>query len=150
MNLMIAYGFVSDMADWDVLFGYLVWSLWLRRNEVVFTGEQVRIESIIFRAMHMTQEYIAHNSNGKPTTSATLHGSHDLVHWERLSLGFSRRLGCCSVVEVEIWDIFEGLSTAWSISIQKLIVEIDNLEAIKLLQGYVHGASTFTLIPHVM
>ncbi|KAL4346505.1 hypothetical protein GQ457_17G015550 [Hibiscus cannabinus] len=46
--------------------------------------------------------------------------------------GFSKLIGCCSVLEVKFWAIFEGLCCAKS---SMVIVESDNLDVIDVLSG---------------
>ncbi|KAK8511750.1 hypothetical protein V6N12_000793 [Hibiscus sabdariffa] len=38
-------------------------------------------------------------------------------------IGFSRKLGLCSVLEAELWGLYEGLLTAWSIRVRFLLIE---------------------------
>ncbi|KAK8516444.1 hypothetical protein V6N12_038687 [Hibiscus sabdariffa] len=48
-------------------------------------------------------------------------------------IGFSRKLGICSILEAELWGLYEGLLTAWSIGIRFLLIESDCLEAVNLI-----------------
>ncbi|KAL4367798.1 hypothetical protein GQ457_05G016360 [Hibiscus cannabinus] len=50
--------------------------------------------------------------------------------------GFSRDLGLCSVLEAELWGVYEGLTTAWSLGYPRVIVEMDCRDAYDML---VHG-----------
>ncbi|KAK9003079.1 hypothetical protein V6N11_060650 [Hibiscus sabdariffa] len=38
VNLKNVSDFVSNRADWDILFGSLLWNLWMRQNDVAFNG----------------------------------------------------------------------------------------------------------------
>ncbi|KAK8975615.1 hypothetical protein V6N11_004994 [Hibiscus sabdariffa] len=62
-------------------------------------------------------------------------------------IGFSRKLGVCLILEAELWGLYEGLLAAWSINIRYLIIESDNLEAVKLLNNR-NGLSIFPSIVH--
>ncbi|KAK8526228.1 hypothetical protein V6N12_020707 [Hibiscus sabdariffa] len=50
-------------------------------------------------------------------------------------IGFSRKLDLCSVLEAELWGLYEGLLTAWSIGIRFLLIESDYLEAVNLVDN---------------
>ncbi|KAK9035794.1 hypothetical protein V6N11_077823 [Hibiscus sabdariffa] len=50
-------------------------------------------------------------------------------------VGFSKRIGICSILEAELWGIYEGLLAAWSIGSQYLLVESYCLEAINLINN---------------
>ncbi|KAK8601350.1 hypothetical protein V6N12_051187 [Hibiscus sabdariffa] len=58
-NLRNAGEFVYNVADWDILFGSLLWSLWLPRNDVVFNKHQERRESVIDEGIRLQQKCIA-------------------------------------------------------------------------------------------
>ncbi|KAK8487554.1 hypothetical protein V6N11_066540 [Hibiscus sabdariffa] len=45
-------------------------------------------------------------------------------HW---SIGFNRRIGICSILESELWGVYEGLKTTWSLEIDQLLVEVDSV-----------------------
>ncbi|GMJ08330.1 hypothetical protein like AT5G42905 [Hibiscus trionum] len=46
-------------------------------------------------------------------------------HWR---FSFSKKIGTCSVFEAELWAVYEGLSTTWTLGVTKVIVETDNRE----------------------
>ncbi|KAK9011174.1 hypothetical protein V6N11_044028 [Hibiscus sabdariffa] len=65
-------------------------------------------------------------------------------------IGFYRRLGICSVLEAELWGLYEGLLAAWSIGVRCLIIESDNLKAVKLLNNrYGLGVSP-SITPYIV
>ena len=47
--------------------------------------------------------------------------------------GFSLRKGSGSVLEAELWGMFEGLSMAWNSGHRNIIVETDSLSIVQLL-----------------
>ncbi|KAL4280940.1 hypothetical protein GQ457_03G011290 [Hibiscus cannabinus] len=47
--------------------------------------------------------------------------------------GFSRALGLCSVLEAELWGVYEGLATAWSLGYTRVIMEMDCRDAYEML-----------------
>ncbi|KAE8723185.1 hypothetical protein F3Y22_tig00012724pilonHSYRG00007 [Hibiscus syriacus] len=57
-------------------------------------------------------------------------------------LGYARAVGICSVVEAEIWGVFEGLTHAWNIGERQVILETDSAEALRLLAKRGEGAES--------
>ncbi|KAL4386881.1 hypothetical protein GQ457_09G018920 [Hibiscus cannabinus] len=55
--------------------------------------------------------------------------------WRYWIVGFSKRIGICTILEAELWGIYEGLLAAWSVGSQFLLVESDCLEAINLINN---------------
>ncbi|KAK8565298.1 hypothetical protein V6N12_058864 [Hibiscus sabdariffa] len=51
-------------------------------------------------------------------------------------IGFSKRIGICSILEAELWGLYEDLNAAWSINIRGLLVELDCLETVKLFNNH--------------
>ncbi|KAL4351429.1 hypothetical protein GQ457_06G031650 [Hibiscus cannabinus] len=66
-----------------------------------------------------------------PATSSSGVVRNDTGVWV---IGYSRHLGIYSVIEAELWGIYEGLLSAWSLGIHQLKVKSDCLETIILIQ----------------
>ncbi|KAK8988248.1 hypothetical protein V6N11_065844 [Hibiscus sabdariffa] len=47
--------------------------------------------------------------------------------------GYSKKIGICSTYDTELWTIYEGLSTTWSLDYSKVIIETNNKEAYRSL-----------------
>ncbi|KAL4385886.1 hypothetical protein GQ457_09G014090 [Hibiscus cannabinus] len=60
--------------------------------------------------------------------------------------GFSKFIGCCSIVETELWAIWVGLGLAWSKGFRPVMVETDCLDAIRLLRCLTLRGSSITLV----
>ncbi|KAK8541714.1 hypothetical protein V6N12_014341 [Hibiscus sabdariffa] len=156
VNLTQAWKFVRDYADWDLLFGSLIWLLWLRRNSRIFESEDVRWESILAQGRRMQQVNIHANQLVGRENFQSVRAPRSGVHWQRPPegwhklntdgavcvdsgmascggvlctdaggwvIGFSKRLGICTVLEAELWGVFEGLLSAWSVGVPRLILE---------------------------
>ncbi|KAL4388752.1 hypothetical protein GQ457_09G005630 [Hibiscus cannabinus] len=65
-------------------------------------------------------------------------------------IGFSRKLGICSVIEAELWGIYEGLLVAWSLGLNRIIVEVDSADVINLIHQYKVGEASLALVPHIV
>ncbi|KAK8502048.1 hypothetical protein V6N12_003397 [Hibiscus sabdariffa] len=61
-------------------------------------------------------------------------------------IGFSKRIGICSILEAELWGIYEGLFAAWSIGSRYLLVESDCLEAINLINNRSNSEGTISMV----
>ncbi|KAE8668538.1 hypothetical protein F3Y22_tig00112293pilonHSYRG00090 [Hibiscus syriacus] len=48
--------------------------------------------------------------------------------------GFNRNIGRCSAFHVELWVLLDGLTLAWDRGIRDIKVELDNKEAVDILQ----------------
>ncbi|KAH1045742.1 hypothetical protein J1N35_036526 [Gossypium stocksii] len=44
---------------------------------------------------------------------------------------FSRNIGNCSVIDVELWGALKGLQLAWNIGLKRINLELDSTEAIQ-------------------
>ncbi|KAH9776498.1 proline transporter 2 [Citrus sinensis] len=49
--------------------------------------------------------------------------------------GFSMKLGSCSIMEAELWGLYQGLKLAWEHGFRLLQVEVDNLGVTQLLNS---------------
>lgn len=48
---------------------------------------------------------------------------------------FSKNIGCCYAVLAELWGALEGLQLAWGLSLETMILEMDNTKAIEVIQA---------------
>ncbi|KAK8518326.1 hypothetical protein V6N12_017477 [Hibiscus sabdariffa] len=85
----------------------------------------------------------------------------DQIRWERSPvglvsdqgrwiIGFLKGIGVCSVLDVELWGIYEGLLTAWSVGTRNLVVEVDSLEVIRVVQQSLAGFSSLSLVVYIV
>ncbi|KAK8519554.1 hypothetical protein V6N12_025589 [Hibiscus sabdariffa] len=54
-NIVSPIKFVSDTLYWLLLFPYILWNIWKRRNDKVFGGESERRESVYVQSVHMVE-----------------------------------------------------------------------------------------------
>ncbi|KAL4304437.1 hypothetical protein GQ457_10G025090 [Hibiscus cannabinus] len=158
LNLQEPNYFPKVSADWDIMFGSLLWLLWKRRNELVFNPNVCGLDNTLQQGQRMLQEslrarspvrvgrtlapwqpglnvrwrspppsWIKVNTDGARSIRSGLAtcggiGRDSNGNW---CFGFSRALGLCSALEAELWGVFEGLATAWSLGFPRVIVEMD-------------------------
>ncbi|KAL4284696.1 hypothetical protein GQ457_16G012460 [Hibiscus cannabinus] len=65
-------------------------------------------------------------------------------------VGFSKGIGVCSVLDAELWGIYEGLLTAWSVSIQQLVVEVDSIDAIRVIHQGLAGFISLSIVAYIV
>ncbi|KAL4363840.1 hypothetical protein GQ457_04G022740 [Hibiscus cannabinus] len=139
-DLSMTGNFAVDATNWDLLFAYILWNLWKRRNDVVFESHVVYRESILQQSKRMTN---------LPTLGWCKLNTDGAVHKYSQLASYGGRVGICSALEAELWGIFEGLLTAWLMDIRCLVVETDYLEAYHLLQNSATSYGCFTLMSHI-
>ncbi|KAK8517227.1 hypothetical protein V6N12_032423 [Hibiscus sabdariffa] len=77
------------------------------------------------------QGWIKVNTDGarNPSTSFVCCGGIGRDENMLWCFGYSKKIGICSTYDAELWAIYEGLSTAWSLGYFKVIIETGNKEA---------------------
>ncbi|KAK8548099.1 hypothetical protein V6N12_061021 [Hibiscus sabdariffa] len=68
----------------------------------------------------------------------------------RWIMGYTKRLGVCSVLDSELWGLFEGLLSAWSLHIRYLLVETNSLEAYRIITEPSAACGGSTLVPYIL
>ncbi|KAH1065174.1 hypothetical protein J1N35_030161 [Gossypium stocksii] len=53
---------------------------------------------------------------------------------ERYIAGFSKNIGCCSVITTKLWGALEGLQLASNLGLERVILEMDSTKAIQVIQ----------------
>ncbi|KAK9008451.1 hypothetical protein V6N11_075345 [Hibiscus sabdariffa] len=131
--------FGRDGSQWELLFGSLLWILWLQRNERIFEPEKVRWETVLSYGKRLVQKCQDIATLFRlPRVGPVL--SRDEVCWKKPPVGwcklntdgvvkghsrmalcggvvrsdlgfwiidFSRCIGVCSILDVELWGIYK-------------------------------------------
>ncbi|KAE8676150.1 hypothetical protein F3Y22_tig00111621pilonHSYRG00099 [Hibiscus syriacus] len=58
MNLGQAHRYVNRFEHWDILFGYIIWNIWLHRNSIVFNSPLTDCRSILERSRQLTDSFV--------------------------------------------------------------------------------------------
>lgn len=142
-----------DLIPWNVLFSFVVWNLWIHRNNITFKGVRPN-QNLWFSITHAATEYIF--CAGKPSKAVTKEVRR--VRWMRPSngwvksntddsslgnlgrvggsglirdanggwiKGFTCNIGVFSSVDAERWALKDGLSLCLSVNISAVEIEID-------------------------
>ncbi|KAL4386350.1 hypothetical protein GQ457_09G024250 [Hibiscus cannabinus] len=159
--------FPRDSDHWDIMFGYLLWNLWIQRNSMIFDTDKVYHEPILTRCSRLVAEVLSSNTQRLPGSAVVGAGRehHRLRRWIPPPNGWvtcnadgSFRavpggqhvgvIGIFSTVEAELWGIYECLKYAWELGVTRLRMESDCGRAIQTLQdrGVRHSIS---LVHHI-
>ncbi|KAL4341500.1 hypothetical protein GQ457_08G015450 [Hibiscus cannabinus] len=63
--------------------------------------------------------------------------------------GFAKAIGACSTLKAELWGIYEGVATVWSLRFPQVIVETDSTEAYKALVHNNHKCICSSVLPYI-
>ncbi|KAL4283772.1 hypothetical protein GQ457_16G009340 [Hibiscus cannabinus] len=169
-NLSQPQYFIFSGGDLIAQFAIICWILWIRRNKCLFDRDHIERLSVLaecqsmLEAMHFQQEVV----QPPPYSPSIWHSPHS--GWVKANvdgavipvdltaacggvlrddsgqwlLGFSRSLGCCSVLFAELWGVHDVLKHAWSMGCRKVIIETDSADVADLfssrqedLRGYI-------------
>ncbi|MBA0818067.1 hypothetical protein Gohar_027979, partial [Gossypium harknessii] len=70
-------------------------------------------------------------------------------HNKNWILGFNRRLESCSVFEVELWDILDGVALVQGRQHDRILVQTDNMEVIRAIKKAWLKRSNSTIIRRI-
>ncbi|KAL4367764.1 hypothetical protein GQ457_05G018590 [Hibiscus cannabinus] len=110
--------------DWDLLFGSICWNLWLERNAVVFDNPLE--DRGWFQA---NADAGCRLADGSAKCGGVIR-NHD-GRWVQ---GVAKFIGICSVLEAELWGAFTIIHVAWGLGITRIVIELDCLEAVRMIK----------------
>ncbi|KAL4282072.1 hypothetical protein GQ457_03G008070 [Hibiscus cannabinus] len=65
-------------------------------------------------------------------------------------MDFAKGLGVCSVVVVELWGVYMCLLCVWNLNIHNVEIEVDSLEALRLIRLGAHSQSVPGIVLHIV
>ncbi|KAE8689447.1 hypothetical protein F3Y22_tig00110937pilonHSYRG00036 [Hibiscus syriacus] len=143
MNLENASDFVGLVADWDMFFGSIIWNLWLYRNSVAFgyplKDSRSVLEPMVAAFARAWSMRSLHNRTRVPTGIGNDGGSLTLM--ELVGLTRARR-------RVVLSSEMMRVSGSWGF--QKILVEVDSLEALKEIPAAGDGFIRLTIIAYII
>ncbi|KAK9006784.1 hypothetical protein V6N11_019117 [Hibiscus sabdariffa] len=120
---------------WHLLFVSMLWKIWKNRNAWVFNG----IMSIDADTVHRSITWARYYSECTFKAPSSQSPSRESTHWQRPELGWvslctdGAILATSGIGSAELWGIFVGLQITWDIGLERLLIQSDSKEAIKLL-----------------
>ncbi|KAE8656399.1 hypothetical protein F3Y22_tig00117001pilonHSYRG00018 [Hibiscus syriacus] len=124
---------------WELLFGSIIWCLWIRRNNRIFSPEISGSESVFHQAMRLVTEEEEARKLFITRTSLTRPLRRD-IRWQPPNLGWYKAntdgaRDSMTVPEAELWGVLDGLLSAWDCGLREVIVELNNRDAWHLLHA---------------
>ncbi|KAL4377111.1 hypothetical protein GQ457_02G015370 [Hibiscus cannabinus] len=137
--------------NWDIMFGNILWNLWLARNATVFNSPSQDCQGVIERSRRQVELYVQAQESRCAMRAATstpvvvVSWSPPKDHWIKINtdarnstgtwcFGFTKFLGICSVTDAEIWGAFLGLHYAWEMGFRHVMLEMDSLDVIRIVK----------------
>ena len=155
---------------WKILFPFAVWQLWLHRNGFIFSTGVIDMKFILLCVGKSTEfSAIVPNLQPKPPrTSISFKWEPPESGWIKLNIdgasnsnlgraggggllrnsddnwirGFSRSMGTCSSLMVELWALKDGLYLAKELGFSSIYIEVDA----KLIVGLLFNPSCVNLV----
>ncbi|XP_039065496.1 uncharacterized protein LOC120210922 [Hibiscus syriacus] len=134
--------------EWDLMFGSILWSFWPRRNNFIFVSDFIDTEGIFQCGKRLCDESARAPEvmyGGTATCGGAIRDSSG--GW---IMGFSKALGRCSVLDAELWSVYEGLSVSWDLDTKAAVVETDICEVYDFLCQGKAMEGNYNLIPHLV
>lgn len=149
--------------SWNVVFIIICWWLWKQRNEKMFNGRNLGVNTQFLRRQVKYVMAACDSNLRTPTSSREIlvcwklplsdwiklncdgasKGENRLascggVLWDQTGKwlrGYAANLGIASVVEAEIWGVYYGLNLAWMEGYRRIVVSSDSKTTLHLLQN---------------
>ncbi|MBA0687594.1 hypothetical protein Goari_015116 [Gossypium aridum] len=64
-------------------------------------------------------------------------------------IGYNRRLGACSIIETELWDILDGVLLVQERHYHKILVQTDNIKVIEAINDSLSKCSNSAIIRRI-
>ncbi|KAK8572704.1 hypothetical protein V6N12_028751 [Hibiscus sabdariffa] len=151
--------FSASESDWDILFGAILWNLWLFRNRRIFDPESDQIDNVMSCSRRLRDETCQALASVAAQPSILVGARPLEVTWcppsadsIKVNVDYGRRLAggvtpCGGVAE--LWAVYEGLKCAMSLNVQKLIVKSDSREVIGILSSQGRRATPSSLLESI-
>ncbi|KAL4362376.1 hypothetical protein GQ457_04G024310 [Hibiscus cannabinus] len=163
VNIQDIGNMVSLKPVWPSLFSITCWVLWKKRCCLVLGSDPNCYGDVISFCQRFRDEVVAastrHASNVQPRTgmcwlppprgwvkvnadgavgdSPVMEASGGVICDEASEwlLGFAHNIRSCSILCSKLWAAFDSLSLAWRRGFRKVILELDNMQAVLILNG---------------
>ncbi|XP_031120447.1 uncharacterized protein LOC116023586 [Ipomoea triloba] len=141
----------GQKASWSLDFPYILWHIWLARNNVVFNRVTTHTDEILRRAAcdAMEHGFVTLNTDGSRKTSTRLASAGGLIrdHNGTWLVGFIANIGTTSSFVAELWGIRECLLIAKQRNFERIIVETNSETACQALrESQTNSTNEHTLI----
>uniref|UniRef100_A0A2N9FT32 CCHC-type domain-containing protein n=1 Tax=Fagus sylvatica TaxID=28930 RepID=A0A2N9FT32_FAGSY len=153
----------ANSIPWQTVFAFGVWTLWIRRNQMVFKAGSILPDLVVCAFSHAAEFFylVDFKQSSKNLVPILVKWIPPSVNWAKLNtdglvmgelglaggggviqdyLGnwvgvFSRSIGITSSVQAELRALKDGLQLALDLEIPNLEIEMDSAVAVKLLHS---------------
>ncbi|MBA0666435.1 hypothetical protein Goklo_002847, partial [Gossypium klotzschianum] len=132
-NIQNNYSLGLGGIDWACIFGMISWCI---GKNFITSKPPFHKSHPFFATSPLARDSICLNIDGSIKVKEYIASVGVLVQdsngvW---MFGFCRYLGCCSVLDVELWAILDGLHLALDQGVKCILIQIDSLEAVNAIQ----------------
>jgi ribonuclease HI len=152
----------ANRIPWQTVFAFGIWSLWLRRNQIIFKAESILPNPAVCAVSHASEFFYLMDvkTNATNRIPISVKWNPPPVNWAKLNTdgsvlgdpglaggggvlrdflgnwigGFSRSIGITSCVQAELRALKDGLLLALDLEIFKLEIEMDSSVAVESLK----------------
>jgi ribonuclease HI len=153
----------ADSIPWQTVFAFGVWTLWIRRNQMVFKAGSTLPDPVVCVFSHAAEFFSLMDikQSSKNLVPILIKWIPPPVNWAKLNTdgsvmgesglaggggvirnylgnwvgGFSRSIGITTSVQAELRALKDGLQLALDLEIPNLEIEMDSTVAVKLLHS---------------
>ncbi|KAK0595722.1 hypothetical protein LWI29_009351 [Acer saccharum] len=105
---------------------------WLNANSLAAARQEALLS---IRWLEPAEDWVKLNVDGSRNTDSGMISAGGVLrdHWKCWLRGFVTNKGVGSVMEAELWGLYEGLLLAWNAGFRKVLVESDSLHVVQLM-----------------
>nr|POE52598.1 hypothetical protein CFP56_53051 [Quercus suber] len=112
----------SSGINWEIIFSFGIWSLWLRRNNIIFRNENYQ-RNLKAKVLSKAIEFAFIGVRGLIR--------NDKGEWIK---GYARAIGLTTSVAAELWASGDGIKLCISLKIPAVITDLDAQLVVDLLE----------------
>ena len=160
---------IVNNIPWYILFPFILWSIWLIHNSIVFSNKYITLSQLHKTGIHHVTEFfylsmhpklqhqtiittfvgwkptpfpfLTLNTDGNSKGNTGRAGASRIIRdqWGKWIGGFSNNIGITHSMMVELWAIREGLKYAWNNGYIYINLQVDS----KLAHNWITNLNSF-------
>ncbi|XP_039031943.1 uncharacterized protein LOC120166816 [Hibiscus syriacus] len=156
LNLTRSSYFAKESSEWELLFGAVCCNLWMERNSVTFNNPMEDTRSMLERSKHLQMMTCKAREGSISQSIQDSNGVQESIQW------ISPDVECCKLNKDGVRSPNDGiascggvmrdsngLSCAWDFGLRKIMLEVDSMDAFRLLQGDKMNRGSSYLLQHI-
>ncbi|KAK8700410.1 hypothetical protein V6N13_018807 [Hibiscus sabdariffa] len=140
--------FAKESQEREIIIGTVLWNLWLQQNSIAF-NTPLEDQRLVIKSKHLL--VLSAKALEKPRGSPLQgqNGSRGPSCWSPPMISLYKLNTDGAALDAELWGILIDLSCKWNAGMRQVVVEIDCLDAIRLIRDLEHGRSCPTLLSQI-